>query len=55
MTVDPEMADSGDDGALARASIRLRGGQTLEGATGIIPGDYGNRLPRQRLLDSSTS
>ena len=51
VTVDAEMANGGDDGPLARASIRLRGGRTLEGATGIIPGDYGNRLPRQKLLD----
>ena len=51
VTVDPEMANGGDEGPLARASIRLRDGRTLEGDTGIIPGDYGNSLPRQSLLD----
>ena len=47
--VAPELSE---DGHLARALIQLQDQRVLEGTTGnTVKGDYGNRVPRQDLLD----
>ena len=48
---DPALSTGRDDEPTARAIIRLKDGRVLEGATTIVRGDYGNRVPRQQLLD----
>ncbi len=47
----PELVDAGDDTPLAQTSILLKDGRTVQGQTGTLWGDYGNRAPRSRLLD----
>lgn len=53
VTVDPDAPASptGSQGPLAVVSIHLKDGRTLEGTTSIVRGDYGNRVPREELLD----
>lgn len=48
--LDPELAAAPDGSILARASILLKDGTTLQGETGTLWGDYGNRAPRSQLL-----
>ena len=49
--VDPELSAGREDGPMVKATIRLKDGRVLEGDTNIVRGDYGNRVPRQKLLD----
>ena len=49
--VDPELSAGRGDGPMVKATIRLKDGRVLEGDTNIVRGDYGNRAPRQELLD----
>ena len=49
--LDSGLAAAPDGSTLARASILLKDGTTLEGETGTLWGDYGNRAPRSQLLD----
>jgi 2-methylcitrate dehydratase PrpD len=49
--LDSDLAAAPDGSTLARASILLKDGTTLEGETGTLWGDYGNRAPRSQLLD----
>ena len=44
-------SDEAANGPIARAAIRLRDGRELTGGTTVIFGDYGNRAPRQDLID----
>ena len=39
------------DGPTARAWIKLKDGRTLTGKAGIVPGDYGNNVPREELVN----
>ena len=49
--VDPGLSAGRGDGPMVKATIRLKDGRVLEGDTNIVRGDYGNRAPRQELLD----
>ena len=49
--LDPEMAAAPDGSTLAYADIHLKNGETVKGETGTLWGDYGNRAPRERLLE----
>ena len=49
--VDPGLSASGLVDPPTTAFVRLRDGRTVEAATTIVRGDYGNRLPRRELLD----
>ena len=49
--VEPGLATGEGGPGLAAAEIRLNDGRALKGTATIVPGDYGNRLPRQELLD----
>ena len=51
--VDPELSAGGADGPTARATIGLKDGRVVEGEAGIVRGDYGNRAPREELLDKT--
>ena len=53
VSADPTLASGrdGSDGPLARASIRLSDGRELRGDTTIVRGDWGNRAPREELID----
>jgi len=39
------------DGSNARMWVRLKDGRTLTSLVGIVPGDYGNRVPRQEVVE----
>jgi 2-methylcitrate dehydratase PrpD len=50
LSVDPGMANV-PDGPLAKATIRLKDGQIMEGTAGsVVKGDYGNRVPREDVV-----
>ena len=49
--VEPELTTDSGNSALATAQIHMNDGRVLTGTTTIVPGDYGNRVPRQELLD----
>ncbi len=51
VTTDPKLATAREDGPLTQAFVRLKDGRVLEGGTTIVRGDYGNRLPREELLE----
>ncbi|MCH7787095.1 MAG: MmgE/PrpD family protein, partial [Chloroflexi bacterium] len=51
VTTDPDLAAAREDGPLTQAFVRLKDGRVLEGDTTIVRGDYGNRLPREELLE----
>ena len=51
VSVEPSLATAGEDGPLTQAVVRLKDGRELKGSASIVSGDYGNRLPRQQLLD----
>ncbi len=51
VSVEPSLATAREDGPLTQAFVRLKDGRVLKGAAAIVRGDYGNRLPRQQLLD----
>ncbi|MEX2229111.1 MAG: MmgE/PrpD family protein [Dehalococcoidia bacterium] len=49
---DPSLAGGRDSsGPIARAVIRLKDGRELRGDTQIVHGDWGNRAPREELID----
>ena len=51
VTIDPKLASPRVDWPLTQAFVRLKDGRVLEGDTTIVRGDYGNRLPREELLE----
>ena len=51
VTVDPSLGLDQESGPFTRAVVRLTNGRALEGTSDVVAGDYGNRLPRQELLD----
>jgi len=51
VTTDPKLATAREDGPLTQAFVRLKDGRVLESGTTIVRGDYGNRLPREELLE----
>lgn len=53
ISIDPDMVSTASSGPMttATATIRLKGGTTLNGANALVRGDYGNRVPREELVD----
>ena len=51
VTIDPELVSRDPTGPLTTATIRLKGGDALEGENTIVRGDYGNRVPREELVE----
>ena len=51
ITVDPGLGIDVENGPVATASIRLNDGRSLQSTSGIVRGDYGNRVPREELLE----
>ena len=39
------------DGPTARMWVTLKGGRKLSNTINLVPGDYGNRVPREKLVD----
>ncbi|HAL46543.1 MAG: MmgE/PrpD family protein [SAR202 cluster bacterium] len=53
VAIEPELASTASSGPMttATATIRLKSGSTFEGANTLVRGDYGNRIPREELVD----
>jgi 2-methylcitrate dehydratase PrpD len=51
---DADAAGRGDS-PTARMWVRLNDGRTLSSSVGIVPGDHGNRLPREEVVEKFRS